>query len=394
MKRYERYFVIYISFLTIMLSNWMWGKFSVERPNIFRVSFIVISLIGIIFILDLFINKKLKFKVFPLLIIIFNVYILLICLISKNSFLEYFKGTLWLNSLFIGYYFSLELDDSFLINNRNFISFLTLILFGFFLINVYRNRDFDIVSNLIEGSYIIYFSILLYAYCCVEKNDRYEKILTLLIIFCGIISYKRTTILLLIFSIPLFYLAKAHNRKIDKSSINYKNLFKYLILILILFFIVNYLSGNVIISRFSSSFSSKGNGRFSIWLNALKVFNNSSILEKFLGHGFDSVINIKISGSYGGHAAHNDFIEVLFDYGIIGLLGYLFIVFYIIYNTIKLRNLNFKYFPVMAYILPIWFFMSFFSDLILWPMHTLTFMFFAGFMIAKIDLKKIELESK
>ena len=391
MKIKEKFFVAYLTVLTVMLTNWMLGKFTIEHPVVFRTCFILLFFIGVSFLFYLLIKHEFSLNPFILLILIFNIYIFFVSYINGVSLINSIKAMFWGGSIIIGYYFSINTDNKMFKKNIKYFSFLFIILLSFYINNVFKNGIVRPMSNLIEGSYILYFSIILYSYCCIEKDFKFESILTIIVLVCSFISYKRATILLIVMAIPLYYYFKVKTLKNKGFIIKRKHIIVGVSLIFILLFTINFIGNNNIVNRFSTSFSSGGSGRLRIWENTYNYFKASSIVTKIFGHGFETVLALTPFPGLSPHSAHNDFIEVLFDYGIVGLITYLYIVIYIIYNTYKLRDKEFIFLPVLLYIFPIWFFMSFFSDLILWPMHSLTFMFFAGFLIAKIDQRKQEL---
>lgn len=81
--------------------------------------------------------------------------------------------------------------------------------------------------------------------------------------------------------------------------------------------------GKNINTSFSGDIS---NGRFEIWTSLIKYFKQSGIHNKLLGNG--AAITYNINGLlYKTYIqAHNDFLNVLLCYGIVGLVLYLFIL--------------------------------------------------------------------
>ena len=67
------------------------------------------------------------------------------------------------------------------------------------------------------------------------------------------------------------------------------------------------------------------NGRSAIWENVLEAFNASTLSEKLIGHGYHAFRFYKYSGYMyilNGNLAHNDYLNTLYDYGIIGVAVY------------------------------------------------------------------------
>lgn len=101
--------------------------------------------------------------------------------------------------------------------------------------------------------------------------------------------------------------------------------FKYLLMFLVLWGVYEYFSAELMenrtIGRFFDNDGDMTSGRNSIYEEVWTKFFNSSILGILFGHGFFSV-NKYLSE---GMSAHNDYLEVLFDYGLIGIIMYLFL---------------------------------------------------------------------
>ena len=88
-----------------------------------------------------------------------------------------------------------------------------------------------------------------------------------------------------------------------------------------------------------SSFS-----RFFIWLGTLNIFNNSSIFHKLFGNGPGSFAGLDLGiviwkGSKFASGAHNNFLHVLVETGIIGLIIFITHFGIIISNLIKNKTL-------------------------------------------------------
>lgn len=74
---------------------------------------------------------------------------------------------------------------------------------------------------------------------------------------------------------------------------------------------------NDTLSGFSDDVDSGGNGRIEIWTTVLQRYASSDIFHMMIGNGPHAVSK---AVNLGGH---NDFIEVLFDFGLIGIILYL-----------------------------------------------------------------------
>lgn len=84
--------------------------------------------------------------------------------------------------------------------------------------------------------------------------------------------------------------------------------------------ILGFIDNNRTLNRFSNDSSSDiSSGRIEIYEKTLSMYFHSSFFQTLVGHGFGAVaIKSPLQMS-----AHNDFLEVLYDYGIVGFILYL-----------------------------------------------------------------------
>lgn len=98
-----------------------------------------------------------------------------------------------------------------------------------------------------------------------------------------------------------------------------------------LLYVSNSFLGGILVDRFSTIEETGGSNRSEMWGYVLNSFVDSNVFQQLFGHGYKAV-SILIERA----AAHNDFVEVLYDYGIIGLIVYIAIHFYLIKKCIWL----------------------------------------------------------
>lgn len=117
-----------------------------------------------------------------------------------------------------------------------------------------------------------------------------------------------------------------------------------------------YISNEFLVNRMQK-ISDGGSGRDFIYLNLLNNwYESNSIINYLFGFGF--VSTIKYSGS--GLLAHNDWLELLTNFGLIGVSIY-FLVFYAAVRFIYDSSVQKEYKLIMLAIVLIWFFQTLFS---------------------------------
>lgn len=157
------------------------------------------------------------------------------------------------------------------------------------------------------------------------------------------------------------YLVDAH---IEGSlKMKWKRYLSILVVIYVTFGIVLYLDSHSslpILDRFSRLSIDGGSGRDIIWRMVLEDFRQSSIGERLLGHGFQSVYYILKPGGF-FRFAHNSYIEYLYDYGIVGLGLLLFILISLCLAGVRMIAAKSNYAPIMSMLLVVTVSLSLFS---------------------------------
>ena len=88
----------------------------------------------------------------------------------------------------------------------------------------------------------------------------------------------------------------------------------------------------MLIGRFESISEDKGSGRGDLFLMVWELILKSDTLELIFGHGYNSVVEVL------EYSAHNDFLEVMYDQGIIGLGLYVCIYISLIRTIKKIKE--------------------------------------------------------
>lgn len=90
-----------------------------------------------------------------------------------------------------------------------------------------------------------------------------------------------------------------------------------------MYYIQNFMSASLA-SRFTIAevVASGGTGRTEIWMNALHLYSESSVVRWLFGYGFGSFPTLMKQVMGVGKAAHNDVVQMLLETGIVGLLLY------------------------------------------------------------------------
>lgn len=85
----------------------------------------------------------------------------------------------------------------------------------------------------------------------------------------------------------------------------------------------------IVANRFSQMQDDGGSGRDKIYKKLLDEFELSGVVNLSFGHGFSAVEEVL------GLPAHNDFLEILYDFGLIPFMVYLLFILKILSENIK-----------------------------------------------------------
>ena len=192
----------------------------------------------------------------------------------------------------------------------------------------------------------IYFVLCSFPFIFFIKN-KYVKISLLFIISTTILFSGKSTciislILILIYSLFNFKLAFSFKRKIGFS------VFSLLLAFLLLYFWFGSLTSIFeifFISDILYGDLQTGNGRYDIYQKIIVIYSESNFIDQVFGHGYSFVSKVL------SISAHNDFLQILFDYGLFGFVLYMLFVVSLINNRKKFEKKSLEYFAYNTSIL-------------------------------------------
>lgn len=200
-----------------------------------------------------------------------------------------------------------------------------------------------------------------------------------------IFAAKRGAFLAYILSSAMFFGVKNFVAK-NRNEIIFL-LFAPFILLLVIF-VVYRLSGdsfNFLIDRFSNIETDQGSGRVEMWSYVLDRFGDGSFFNKIFGTGYYGIRNALILGDFEELSPHNDFLQILYNYGIVGFFIHILIYVYSFAFQRKLIIRKSAYAPVFALMLTIYFLMMMVSTIFNAPGFSFTLLSFFGFILAAAE---------
>lgn len=140
-------------------------------------------------------------------------------------------------------------------------------------------------------------------------------------------------------------------------------------------------------NRFENLEEDGGSGReyiFGLYLDQFKYY--SSLINQIFGHGL-------YAGTQGIYKftrfqAHNDWLQLLFDFGVVGTLAYGLAFVFMLKTIIKNRKCKNRYYYMLIMSFIIWFIKSIFSSTFLIDMSSIYLYMTAAYAIAKLEQGK------
>lgn len=214
--------------------------------------------------------------------------------------------------------------------------FVVLFVLAFYMnISNLAYRDIDIgeetgISNL------VYWCLCAVPFLFLSEKRWLQVVFLLLSIIIVLLTSKRsaTISIMLIAMAFLFYSTK-------DSEHMFRNLFFTIVAGVVVWYIIDrYFKGSYlgIVERMSNMKNDQGTGRIPLYKDVFAVMKQNSFIDWLVGRGYGSITITRHTN------AHNDALQLLFEYGFVGLLFYVMMLYFVIKRTITLKRGNSLYY--------------------------------------------------
>lgn len=205
---------------------------------------------------------------------------------------------------------------------------------------------------------------------------------TVLVLYTLLLCMKRTGFIAFVAGIVVYILVEYRSAPKGSKKRAFVLLGGLLALTAMYFFIMENTRGTFsVIDRLLSTGQTSNEGREDVWPVVISMIRHSDIIALIFGHGFDTVIE----NSPLALSAHCDFLEVIYDYGVSGLLLYLTFYKRLWNGFIKMYRQGSELAAPMSFTFVTAFVVSLFSHLIIFPTYFLGFCLFWGLAIGSVD---------
>lgn len=283
-------------------------------------------------------------------------------------------------------------DDLLLIKQIIFIVFWEAVLFLFYFLSFYDYNTINdtsrffliliipitvllLMSNVLRGSMgykvsqlgnnMIFYLLTLLPWLLASKRQSIRLLSVLFVLAMSVFCLKRSAMMSsIICTLIVIYVEfiKGNANKVGAVCLSILFVFSAFGLM----YYTNRINDGAAVERVENLEDDEGSGRLERYRDVLKLLRDEDNKGKIVfGHGYRTVEE-KLGES---SSAHNDFLEVLYDYGIIGLLLFALFHLSLIKRVIFLRKIESEYAEGYMVSYVIFFIMSMVSHLIIYPTY-------------------------
>lgn len=234
----------------------------------------------------------------------------------------------------------------------------------------------------------IYLVFLTLPWLLFSSEKKNQVIILGVYSFFALISLKRS-MLLTVALIWIFYFLFGMKKRRNKI---YTIIFSIVLLagIFVLYDKVDESTGGLLTERVNREETDSGRNRLAIWTLTSNMIQNSSFSKLVVGHGHSGVRR----DSFLEISAHNDFMEVIYDYGLIIFILYLGLWRHVIRRAIFFYRTKSSLFLPYSASLSIFIVMSSVSHLILYATYFNYLVLFWAMTEAMVDSGELYLDNK
>jgi len=251
------------------------------------------------------------------------------------------------------------------------------------------NQRLDTIRGLSYADNIGYAMLCGYSGVMLMTKRKFFPIAILLVIFGTLISGKRGAIVgMAVSTIPLIqFVRTTYTRDVIKKIL-------FIVVVIVAAVLAMHFFGHYFdaaLERFENIREDGGSGRNMVFISYWDHFKSSNIINMIFGHGLYA--GAWFSGSK--HAfihvmAHNDWLELLYDFGMVSVILYALIFIKMASALIRNRKNRNAYYYMLAMSFVIWLTKSALSSTFLMDVNTIYLYMTAAYALAKLEMGTAE----
>lgn len=257
-----------------------------------------------------------------------------------------------------------------------FIVYVLVNLYSRFIIRVSFERD-----NAVTG--YVYYVLIFLPFIMLISKKLWRTVFLGILLIMTITSFKRGAIITLPMMLIVYFYLKSKLQNNMRSFL--KNIIVFVLILLPILMIVDSKSNNFLSSRFQSEELKGGSGRDVLYETAIHSIMDRDFATFVIGTGSGS--SVKLLGT----GAHNEWLEILFSFGFIGIILYVSFFASLIAKFRYLKRIKSEYSPHFAMVI-VYIFMVGLFGAFYW-LHNAFFMFLTlGYLqyLEKLEKKRID----
>ncbi len=219
-----------------------------------------------------------------------------------------------------------------------------------------------------QGAYVF---LMFIPMVCLFPNKKLRYLLVAMMSICVLSSMKRGGMLALVFSLFVYNIADTF---ISSGKFPLRKILVLCVFCLLLgvgFLVYDSMTEGVMTERFEAASQDGGSGRDQVYEITCSMIADADLVGFLIGHGWDAVrVDSVLQKS-----AHNDFLEYLYDFGIVGFLLLVTLFFNLVMYARHLFLVHSRMAPAFAFCLAAMFVCSMLSHFFFYQ-----FMFIPGAM--------------
>ena len=247
-------------------------------------------------------------------------------------------GLFWY-SAFLFFYFYRESTDDF-DNSVKFVFAVFLICAAVVFYNLFISANNE--TTQLKGLNTVYYILMAFPAVLLIKNILIRVTMVVIVGVATGFSLKVTALFAFAAALLVYIMVfnKTRTKAARRSGISKLILvIMAVVLLAAVFAIVEVKTSGYLSTKLASMFESGGSGRDVIWRETWKVQLQSNPVQWIFGH-----FGVEVSQANGlEETAHDEFLEVLFRYGLLGLGVFVFMIFSLIIEAIKMNRCRYEY---------------------------------------------------
>ncbi len=258
-----------------------------------------------------------------------------------------------------------------------------IILLGYLVclvLNVYAGAtmQFDDLNSMTRSD--IYFSLGLFPFALQFLTNKRWRVAVIVLQFAAVfLSAKRTALLAFVVALVVYYLVDAQIKAREKFLQAFKTVLLLAVALFVFYIVSRYIDARFdlrIYDRLLRLTEDGGSGRDLLYARIWNAFRSSSFMEQLFGHGMNT------AGRVGGFGqAHNDLLEVLYDYGVFAVLALIAFYISLIAESVRLAKRRSPYAAAFAFSLIVGLFLAMFSYFFTYFTYVTAYLAFWGYVL-------------